>query len=92
MNLFLLCERLRISKLFIVPVFAVHGEASYGRSIQEALPIEQALLPPAPFRDWSDAREEDEAGGQHLVDCSLDFAWETSYSSQHHEECSEDIG
>jgi hypothetical protein len=64
---------LRLSKLFIVPGLALRGEADDGRSLQEASPIEQALLPPTPFRDWSDAREKDEAGSQHLVDCSLDF-------------------
>ena len=74
MNLSLLCQRLRLSKLFIVPGLALLGEAGYGRSIQEASPIEEALLPPTPFRNWSDTREKDEAGGQHLVDCSLDFA------------------
>ena len=73
MNVSLLRQRLRLSKLFIVPDLAVLGEASYGRSVQEASPIEQALLPPAAFRRWPNAREEDEAGGQHLVDCSLDF-------------------
>ncbi len=31
MNLFLLCQRLRLSKLFIVPGLALLGEAGYGR-------------------------------------------------------------
>ncbi len=73
MKLFLLDQRLRLSKLFIVPGLALLGETGYGRTIQEASPIEQALLPPTPFRDWSDTGEKDEARGQHPVDCSLDF-------------------
>lgn len=74
MNVSLLRQRLRLSKFFIVPDLAVLGETGDRGSIEEASPIEQAFLPPAAFRDWSNAREKDEAGGEHLVDCSLDFA------------------
>ena len=58
MHVSVLRERLRLSKLFIVPGLAVFGEADDGRPILEASPIEQALFPPAAFRDWSNARGE----------------------------------
>ncbi len=56
MKVSLLRERLRLSKRFIVPGFAVLGETGYGRPSQKVSPIDQAILPPAALRGWSNAR------------------------------------
>jgi len=57
-----LCE----GEVVIVPGLPGRREAGDTGLLQEALPIEQALLPQSAFCGRPDALKEDKRGGQHL--------------------------